>query len=87
MIHTEHLRKADESYEVRFDGRGNVIHAYFKDGQYTIFPTLDDFIRHVYIGENQVRNDIERTDISEACWGDICESAEYNYYKIKNKYN
>ena len=33
MIHTEHLRKADESYEVRHDNNGNAVHAYIKDGK------------------------------------------------------
>jgi hypothetical protein len=77
MIHTEHLRKADESYEIRFNSNGDVTHAYFKDGYYIIFPTLDHFVRYVYLGE-----DVERTYLDEEDWDTLCKSDEYSYYKF-----
>jgi len=31
------------------------MHVYMKDGEYIVFPTLDDLIRYIYLGE-----DVER---------------------------
>ncbi len=31
MFHSEHLAKADESYEIRFDKSGHVIHVYIAE--------------------------------------------------------
>ena len=44
MLHNEHLRKADELYEIRHDNNGNAIHIFIKDGEAIIFQNLDDFI-------------------------------------------
>ena len=31
LFHSEHLAKADESYEIRFDKSGHVIHVYIAE--------------------------------------------------------
>jgi hypothetical protein len=49
-IHNEHLRKADESYELVHNEKGAALHVYIKDGDAIIFDCLDDFVRHVYMG-------------------------------------
>lgn len=54
MVHIEHLRKADESYEIRHDEKGNAIHIYVTDGEAIVFRTLNDFIKHVYFGDPDV---------------------------------
>lgn len=54
MIHNEHLRKADELYEIRHDMHGNAIHVYVTGGEAIIFRSLNDFIKHVYFGDPDV---------------------------------
>lgn len=82
MIHTEHLRKADESYEVRHDNNGNAVHAYIKDGKVIVFRTLDDFVRYVYLGEP----DVERFYADEEDLEDLYACDDYTFDKLK-KYN
>ena len=48
MVHIEHLRKADESYEIRHDNRGNAIHVYVTDSEAIVFRTLNDFIKQQF---------------------------------------
>lgn len=82
MLYTENLFKGDESYDIRFNDKGDVTHAYFKDGDYIIFPTLYDFIRYNYMGEP----DVERFYLDENAYDNMCEDDEYDYYKLKDKY-
>ena len=79
MIHNEHLRKADESYEIRHDNHGNAVHVYIKDGEAIIFPTLEDFIRRVYFGEEVERFYVSEEDL-ESLYG-----GSYSYYDMKKK--
>jgi hypothetical protein len=79
-IHNEHLRKADESYEVRHDNNGNAIHVFIKDGEAIIFPTLWDLIRYQYLGDS----DVDRLYVSEDELSEIYEDDySYDYYAIK----
>jgi len=78
MLHNEHLRKSDESYECRHDNNGNVIHVYIKDGEAIIFPTLDDLVKRIYFGE-----EVERFYIDEDRLSELYDSDEYNYYELK----
>lgn len=78
MIHNEHLRKADESYEIRHDNNGNAIHVYIKDGQATAFPTLEGLVSWVYLGTPS-----EHFCVSESELSRLYESEEYSYYKLK----
>jgi len=78
MLHNEHLRKADESYECRHDNNGNAIHVLIEDGEAIIFPTLDDLVKRVYFGK-----EVERFYCSEELLSDLYESDSYNYYTLK----
>jgi len=54
MLHNEHLKKADELYEIRHDDNGNAIHIFIKDGNANIYRTLYDMIQREYLGQNGV---------------------------------
>lgn len=82
MLHNEHLRKADELYEIRHDNNGNVIHVFIKDGEVIIFPTLHDLVSRVYFGL-----DSERFYINEDELWYLYEQSNYNYYDLKNDYS
>ena len=60
-IHNEHLRKADESYEVIHDNKGKALHVYIKDGDAIIFNSLHDLVSYVYFA----KPDIQRHYVSE----------------------
>ena len=79
MLHNEHLRKGDESYEIRHDHNGNAIHVYITDGEAIIFPTLHDLILRVYFGE-----EVERFYCSEELLSNLYESESYLYYTLKD---
>lgn len=79
MLHNEHLRRADESYEIRHDHNGNAIHLFIKDGEAIVFPSLHDFIAYLYLGDSN----IERFYISESSLGDLYNSKDYSYYELK----
>jgi hypothetical protein len=83
MIHAEHLRKADESYAIRHDNKGNAVHEYRKDGYYIIFPTLDDFARYVYLGDESA----ERFYIEEQDLNELYESDVYEYHALRSLAN
>jgi hypothetical protein len=83
MIHAEHLRKADESYAIRHDNKGNAVHEYRKDGYYIIFPTLDDFARYVYLGDETA----ERFYIEEQDLNELYESDVYEYHALRSLAN
>lgn len=78
MLHNEHFLKADQSYEVRHDGNGNVIHVYIKDGYAIIFPSLTAMIENVLYGEENERFYLEDDALSK-----LYESDVYNYYELK----
>lgn len=78
MLHNEHLRKADESYEIRHDHSGNVIHVYIKDGEAVLFPTLIEMIRWLLFGSQEERFYMNEEDLER-----LYEHDEYNYYKLK----
>jgi hypothetical protein len=80
MTHNEHLRKADETYEVRHDNCDNAIHVYIKDGYAKIFGSLDDFINYVY-GIDGTREYIE---VDEQMLEAIYETDAYSLNQVKN---
>jgi hypothetical protein len=80
MTHNEHLRKADETYEVRHDNCGNAIQLYIKDGYAKIFGSLDDFINYVY-GIDESRDYIE---VEEGMLEAIYETQAYTLHQVKN---
>ncbi len=81
MLHNEHLSKADESYEIRHDNNGNVIHVYIKDGEAIIFPTLHDFVMRVYYGQ-----EVERFYLEEESLDALYDESAYDYYTLKSLY-
>lgn len=80
MIHTEHLRKADESYEIRHDNNGNAIHVYHTDGEAIVFPSLFDMITYLF---TSVTTNVERFYLDESQLGMLYECESYEYYKVK----
>lgn len=79
MLHNEHFRKADESYEIRHDNIGNAIHVFITDGEAIVFPTLFDFFSYCYLG----RPNIERFYLEERLLDNLYSFEEYQYYKLK----
>lgn len=79
MLHNEHLRRADESYEIRHDHNGNAIHIYLKDNKAIIFGSLHDFIAYLYLGESE----IERLYLDEHNLSDLYNSKSYSYHELK----
>jgi hypothetical protein len=84
MMHTEHFRKADCNYEIRFDNNGNVIHCLFKDGEVIVYPTLWDMFVNQF--ETSDSSAFERFDLSEENYNRMCNTDEYNYYTLKSKW-
>ena len=82
MLHNEHLRKADELYEIRHDNNGNALHVYIKDGNAIMYQSLNDLVRHIYFGEQA-----DRVYCSEDSLIDIYESDMYILGEIANKFN
>lgn len=78
-LHNEHLRRADELYEIRHDNNGNAIHLVIKDGEAIVFPTLDDFIQYEYLGNGE----IERFYIAEKNLFELYDSNDYYYCDLK----
>lgn len=86
MIHNEHLRKADETYELRHDRNGFAIHVYITDGYAVIYPTLHNLICHQYFGDM----DVERMYLDEEDLDKLYDSELYSYNSLKpivNKIN
>lgn len=80
MTHNEHLRKADELYEVRHDNCGNALHVYIKDGYAKIFGSLDDFIKYVYNDDVY----IDFIEVDEETLESIYETQAYTLHQVKN---
>lgn len=77
MLHNEHL-KGGEAYECRHDNNGNAIHVLIKDGDAIVYPTLDAFVRQVYLGE-----DVERFYCTDEMLAELYESDSYSYHDLK----
>lgn len=82
MIHNEHLRKADELYEIRHDQKGNAIHSYIKDGNAIVYATLDDLIQNIYFGKA-----VQRMHCLESDLEIIYENKSYEFNKLKDIYD
>jgi hypothetical protein len=79
-LHNEHLRKADESYEVRHDNNGNAIHVYIDQyGTAYVFPTLNEFVNYVYFREPESVHFQIKEDELELLYN----YTEYNFYKLR----
>lgn len=81
MLHNEHLRKADELYEIRHDNNGNAIHVFIKDGEAVIYPSLNSLIEHQFYGE-----DSERFYMPEEELDGMYQKEIYGYYDFKKLY-
>lgn len=78
MLHNEHLRKADELYEILHDMHGNAIHIYVTDGEAIIFGSLHEFVEHVYFGASGIR----RYYISEDDLNELYNSPSYKFEEL-----
>jgi hypothetical protein len=79
MLHNEHLRKADESYEVRHDNNGNAIHVYITDGEAIVFGSLHELVQYVYFGDP----DIKRYYILEEDLDKLYNSPAYDIHNLQ----
>ena len=79
MLHNEHLFRADQTYEIRHDDKGNAIHVYIKDGEAIVFPRLADLILYL----DNAFEDIERFYLTEKYLDNLYSFDEYNYYRLK----
>lgn len=82
MIHNEHLRSANEQYEIRHDHKGNAIHVYIRDNDAVIYGTLDDLIQSVYFGKQVERIYCFNDDLET-----IYENESYEFKKLKDIYD
>ena len=82
MFYSEHLSRADESYEIRFDLQGNVIHVFFTDGYAIVFPSLHDLFLRIYYG-----NEVERFYVDEETLNRMYDGNSYNYWDLKELYS
>jgi hypothetical protein len=80
MIHTEKLKKAGGTLEVRFNEQGEAVHVFIKRKRAKVFNSLEAFIAHVYLGV-----DVECFACSEDELFDLYESDTYEYKKLKSK--
>jgi len=79
MIHNEHFRKADETYEIRHDNNGNSVHVFIKDGEAILFPSAFDLFNYFSTGNQS----IERFYLDEDKLDKLYESEFYMYYDLK----
>ena len=82
MLHNEQLfAMADEHYEIRHDNGGNAIHVYIKGEEATVFPTLDDFVRGIYMHHITERFCCSVKDLAKLYLTD-----SYNYSRLKYRH-
>lgn len=76
--HGEHLRKADETYEIRHDNAGHAVHVVIKDGEAIFYPSIHDLVNHHYFGQNSERFYVSEDDINI-----LYDSEKYDYYDLR----
>jgi hypothetical protein len=78
-LHNEHLRKADETYEIRHDNNGNAIHVYIDGyGGAKVYPTLNELVKDVYLNEESESFYIKEDELEH-----LYDFEEYNFYKMR----
>jgi len=77
MIHTEHFRRADTTYELRADNKGNATHAFIKDGEVKLFNTLYEFCLY---DSGEV---VDVVYLSEGDYNLWCEGDKYSFIELK----
>ena len=82
MIHNEHLRNADELYEIRHNIKDEAIHVYIKDGNAIVFGTLNDLVQYVYFGKQ-----VDRFYCLEEDLEFIYENTSYDFKFLKELYD
>ena len=80
MIFTQYLRKADETISIIHDNNDNGYVEYETNGEFILFRTIDDMIKHVYFG----KPNIERIYLSKE---DASKVNEFMDLKSLNKYD
>lgn len=79
MIHTEKLKKAGGTLEIRHNEE-HAVYVFVKRKKAKVFSSLEAFIAHIYLGV-----DAEYFVCSEDELFDLYESETYEYKKLKNK--
>jgi hypothetical protein len=82
MILNQHLREADESIEIIHNSQGQSVCFYIKDGEAIMFPTIDDLVRYVYLGEGTKREYLLESELDGIYQTDL-----YDYHQIKEYLN
>jgi hypothetical protein len=81
MTHIEYLGDDKGCYEIRHNDYGAAIHVYILDSDAIIFPSLDELIRYVYLGDR----DMKYISIPVGALEELYESKHYDYRSIKHK--
>jgi hypothetical protein len=81
MTHSEHLKKADESYEIRHDNNGNAIHIYIREGVAVVFASLSDLISYTHFAK--VDEGIKRYYMLEEHLSQLYDIPEYSFYALE----
>ena len=79
MIHTEKLKKAGGTLEVRHNDE-HAVYVFIKRKKAKVFSSLETFIAHVYFGV-----DTEHFTCSESELFALYESETYEYKRLKSK--
>lgn len=80
MIHTEKLKKAGGTLEIRFNEQGDAVYVFIKRKKAKVFASIEALIAHVYFGA-----DTEYFPCQESELFALYESETYDYKKLKNK--
>lgn len=77
MLHNEELK--DGWYEIRHNNDDEAIHIYIlNEKKAFVFPTLDDLVRFVYLGDKSVEHKVVNDDeLSE-----LYDSEYYSYEEL-----
>jgi hypothetical protein len=72
------LRAKNETYEVRHDNHGNAIHVVIVDNIANVYASLDNLVRHQYLGQENVPRYCTRVDNLESYYN----KDDYNFYTL-----
>lgn len=82
MLHSENIRRADQTYEIRHDNNGNAIHVFIKDGTAIVFSSATDLFDYIQGGEPS----IDRFYVNESDLDALYDSFLYEYHDLKNEW-
>ncbi len=80
MIHTEKLKKAGGTLEVRHNNEGDAVYVFIKRKKARVYGSIEGLIANVYFGV-----DTEHFTCNESELFAMYECDEYSYKQLKNK--